>query len=58
MILGEGQHGAAFTEKGHRMANKDERVQRLLDQLENPGATAEEIELIEKKIQIIKSLDE
>lgn len=57
MIPGEGQHLAAFTEKENNM-NTEERISRLLDQMENPGLSSEEIEQIEKKIDIIKSLGE
>lgn len=39
------------------MTTIDERITRLLDQMENPGLTQRELEHIEKKIEILKSLE-
>lgn len=40
------------------MASNEDRIEKLLDQLENPHLNAVEIERIQKKIEFIKSLDE
>ena len=37
-------------------APPEERINRLLNQLENPGLSAMEIELIERKISVLRSL--
>lgn len=33
----------------------EERIERLLDQLENPGLTSREIELIQQKIEVLRN---
>ena len=40
------------------MQDKDERIARLLDQLENPNITTQEIDKIERKLQILRALEE
>ena len=58
MIPGEGQHRAVFMEKEQHMATKQERLDELVDQLMQPGLNDAAIKQLEKKIEIIKSLDE
>lgn len=36
-------------------ATNEDRIKSLLDQLENPGLTAREIQLIEMKLEVLKS---
>lgn len=39
------------------MATTEERIERLLDQLENPGLTEPEIERIKLKIEYLRQLE-
>lgn len=40
------------------MSDLQNRIDRLLDQLENPGLTVQDIEKIEQKIEVLKKLNE
>lgn len=40
------------------MSDLQNRIDRLLDQLENPDLTVQDIEKIEQKIEVLKKLNE
>ncbi len=54
---GVGVQHQLHRDEGDNMTNKDDRVERLLDQLEI-ATSEEDVKLVEQKLGVIQSLDE